>query len=260
LAAPQPTDLAGYQQYPLPLDSDRGSATNSDVPTVAPPSSGRPSAASRAPGPDLGHGEEGASRSSRLVLWVLLASLIGGGIYLYSLTQSDPHGEGAPAPDERENAKVRGGTLPAKAPAGVEVVVQTDVEAGELVVDGESRGAAIDGRWVLSLSPGPHKLEARALGTTVTSSMVNVREGVPATVLLSLPEGADNTVDSAVAQVDEEAAKKQAEQEERALRRERRKARERAEGAAQASSEGGLAARPKPESAPHDAGVAPAPK
>ncbi|HEX5657354.1 MAG TPA: Stp1/IreP family PP2C-type Ser/Thr phosphatase, partial [Polyangiales bacterium] len=41
LAEPQPNDLAGYQQYPLPLDNTaRGlvPSTHSDVPTLAPPS------------------------------------------------------------------------------------------------------------------------------------------------------------------------------------------------------------------------------
>ncbi len=263
LAQPQPSDLVGYQQYPLPLDSERGSAISSDVPTVAPPSSGRPSGVSRSQAPELDAGVEAAARSSRLVLWVLLASLIGGGIYLYSLTQGDPHGEGAPLPDESETAKVREGAGPQRAVAGVEVVVQTDVEAGELVVDGESHGPATDGRWVLSLSPGPHRLEARASGTTVTSSTVSVRQGVPATVLLSLPEGADTTVDAQVAEVDEEAAKQQAEAAERGereARRERRKQREHAEQEAQAAAAAETAARPKPESAPRDASVAPASK
>jgi serine/threonine protein phosphatase PrpC len=263
LAGPQPSDLVGYQQYPLPLDSDRGAAVNSDVPTVAPPSSGRPSGVARAPTPDFDAGGEAAARSSRLVLWVLLASLIGGGIYLYSLTQGDPHGEGVPLPDESETAKLRGGAAPQKAAAGVEVVVQTDVEAGELVVDGESHGPATDGRWVLSLSPGPHRLEARASGTTVTSSTVAVRQGVPATVLLSLPEGADTLVDAQVAEVDEEAEKKRVEAEEREARearRERRKQREHAEQEAQAAAAAEVAARPKPESAARDASVAPTSK
>jgi hypothetical protein len=77
---------------------------------------------------------------------------------------------------------------PAEAPR-VEVVVRTDVQSGELFVDGESYGAAADGRWVLDLLPGPHKLEAKAGGNSVTSSLVTVREGVPATVVLSMPEG-----------------------------------------------------------------------
>jgi PPM family protein phosphatase len=270
LSAPQPSDLVGYQQYPLPLDSDRGSsAMTSDVPTVAPPSSGRPSGASRSLAPEFDRDGEPASRSSRLVLWVLLASLICGGFYLYALTQGDPHGEAPAAQDEGESAKVRDEPATRRANIGVEVVVQTDVEAGELMVDGESRGPAVDGRWVLSLPPGPHKLEARAAGTTVTSSTVTVREGVPATVLLSLPEGADAVLDAQVAQVDEEAVKKQAEAEEREARRERRKQREAAAAAAAATEAAATKApgaqepsapRAKPEAAARDAGAVVAPK
>ncbi len=69
------------------------------------------------------------------------------------------------------------------------MVVRSDVEAGELFVDGETYGKADNGRWVLDLVPGPHKLEAKSGGSTVTSSVVTVREGVPATVVLSMPEG-----------------------------------------------------------------------
>jgi serine/threonine protein phosphatase PrpC len=262
LSAPQPSDLVGYQQYPLPLDNDRvGNAMNSDVPTVAPPSSGRPSGASRSLPPEFEGGDETVSRSSRLVLWVLLATLICGGIYLYALTQNDPNGEAAQAPDDSESASLRDTPATAKAPVGVEVVVQTDVEAGELMVDGESRGPAQDGRWVLSLLPGPHKLEARASGTTVTASTVTVREGVPATVLLSLPEGADTTLDAEAAAIDEEAAKKQAEEDEREARRERRKQRAaEAVASGEAASAAHDAARPKQETAARDASVASEPK
>lgn len=184
LAPPQPGDLAGYQQYPLPLDTQRLlAAPSSDVPTVAPPS-GRAPAVSRPP--DFrASGESSSARPARTLILALLALILSGGVYWYTSMRPGAQGSDAPA----EGVKV----LPEPAPQAprVEVVVRTDVEAGELMVDGESHGSAVEGRWVLQLAPGPHKLEARALGTTVTSSLVSVREGVPATVLLSLPEGAD---------------------------------------------------------------------
>ena len=102
--------------------------------------------------------------------------------------------------------------------------MRTDVESAELFVDGESKGGAHDGRWLLSLAPGPHKLEARAAGTTVTSSTVSVREGHPATVLLSLPEGADALGPDAAA---DDASSKKSEAEERADARRERRRRER---------------------------------
>jgi hypothetical protein len=68
--------------------------------------------------------------------------------------------------------------------------VRTDVESAELLVDGELYGAGTSGQWLLELPPGPHRLEAHAGGSVITSSTVTVRDGVPATVLLSMPEGA----------------------------------------------------------------------
>jgi hypothetical protein len=88
----------------------------------------------------------------------------------------------------------------------------------------------MDGRWVLDLAPGPHRLDARAAGSLVTTSLVTVREGIPATVLLSLPEGSTGTADAAA---DEQVApepspeQKARAEAERKLRDERRAARRR---------------------------------
>ena len=56
LALPQPTDLVGYQQYPLPLDQDRRapSPIHSDMPTLAPPSLRAPPPDGQESGRDLG--------------------------------------------------------------------------------------------------------------------------------------------------------------------------------------------------------------
>jgi len=225
LAVHQPGDLAGYQQYPLPPDHERSpGATNSDVPTIAPPS-GRAPAASGAPD-HRAHGDSSSARPARTIILVLLALILSGGVYWYTSMRHSALGAQEPA----EGVKVL--PEPAAEAPRVEVVVRTDVEAGELMVDGESHGAAVEGRWVLQLAPGPHKLEARALGTTVTSSLVSVREGVPATVLLSLPEGADELTPDAGESVAGDAAsvKKRAEADAHEARRERRR-RERDEGA-----------------------------
>jgi protein phosphatase len=235
LAEVQQGDLAGYQQYPLPLDNERAqSALTSDVPTVAPPSSGRPASVRAGPesGSDL---ETRAGRPARLLLFALLASLLSAGIYLFTCAQREQIGqEEAPPPDVK--------VMPAPAPSAprVEVVVRTDVEAGELLVDGESHGPASEGRWVLSLPAGPHKLEARASGTTVTSSLVTVREGVPATVLLSMPEGEDPLPADASSQTSDELKKDNAESRAE-LRRERRR-HERAEHREEKSPEPGASA------------------
>ena len=45
--------------------------------------------------------------------------------------------------------------------------VRSDIENGELFVDGESYGKAEGGRWVLELVPGPHKFECKSGGNTM---------------------------------------------------------------------------------------------
>jgi protein phosphatase len=227
LAATQPGDLAGYQQYPLPPDTEGAQGSlNSDVPTVAPPSSGRAPPGERSQPGDPDADREPSSGSGRLFFLLALVALLLGAFYWYTSVSSESDAEPASVEGEKPEAPV------APVAMGVEVVVRTDVEAGELLVDGESRGAAQEGRWVLSLLPGPHKLEARALGTTVTSSTVTVREGVPATVLLSLPEGADALAPDAAV----DSAAKKSEADERAeARRERRRRREESESAGEAT-------------------------
>lgn len=225
LAPPQPGDLAGYQQYPLPPDNGSQKSLDSEVPTVAPPSSGRAPAGDRSLAADADDEHERGGRSGRFLFFLALLCVLIGGVYWYAFAGNE---------SDVSPAAVEGASpAPQIAPEvpGVEVVVRTDVEAGELYVDGESHGAARDGRWILQLAPGPHKLEARAAGTTVTSSTVSVREGVPATVLLSLPEGADTLGADAAAQAESVPTKK-SEAEERAEARRERRRREREESQA----------------------------
>jgi len=61
----------------------------------------------------------------------------------------------------------------------------------QLVVDGESYGISSKNEWVLELPPGPHRLEARTQGNTISWKRIDVRESAPETVLLSLPVGTD---------------------------------------------------------------------
>ncbi len=226
LAAPAPTDLAGYQQYPLPLGGDGRSAgqLNSDLPTLAPPS--------ERSGAHSGFDElgdfRGASRhsraSTRYVLLVLLVLGAAGAVYYFTGNTDKSSASSEVPPDPKAPLAVA-----AEPPPRVEVVVRTDVEGGELFVDGESFGTGTDGRWVLDLAPGPHRLDARAAGSLVTTSLVTVREGIPATVLLSLPEGSTGTADAAAEQAAAEPSPEQKAraEAERKLREERRAARRR---------------------------------
>jgi serine/threonine protein phosphatase PrpC len=187
LAPAAPGDLAGYQQYPLPLTDDGQPIDNpnSDMPTLAPPGSsmhGRDAAADEF-GDIQGAARKSSSTNARFLLLAIVIIAVACAVYLFQENAEegalDPEGRAIAAPPM---------ALPKAAPARVEVVVRTDVEGAELHVDGESLGPATEGRWVLDLPPGPHKLEAVAGGSSVTSSLVAVREGVPATVLLSMPQ------------------------------------------------------------------------
>jgi len=185
LAAAQAGDLAGYQQYPLPLDGDshRNGPIHSEVPTLAPPGS----RGNAGDDPSYGGGGSGQTRGSSLRfvgLLVLLLALLGAAYYWSGAADSRARSH------DNSTQLVELPSGETQGPPRVEVVVRSDVEGGELFVDGESYGKAEAGRWVLDLVPGPHKLECKAGGSTVTSSVVTVREGVPATVVLSMPEGA----------------------------------------------------------------------
>jgi protein phosphatase len=218
LADAQAGDLVGYQQYPLPPDTERAQGgLSSDVPTVAPPSSGRAPPNGRGAAEAHPDQESRAGHPARFFVLLLLASLLSAAVYVLTCDTREQAAEDVAVPELKASAPV----------PSVEVVVRTDVEAGELLVDGESHGPASEGRWVLSLPAGPHKLEARAAGTTVTSSLVTVREGVPATVLLSLPEGAEPAAADASQEQQIDDAKREA-AEAREARRERRR-QERAE-------------------------------
>jgi PPM family protein phosphatase len=214
LADPQSSELVGYQQYPLPPDQERGAApaVNSELPTLAPPSSLRApprddSDAFREAAP----AQPGASSAGRLFLVAALIVGAAGAIYYWMAAREHGIQSGAARPETSATA------VPEQAVAGVEVLVRTDVEAGELLVDGESYGASSEGMWVLELPPGPHRLEARAGGSSITSSLVTVREGVPATVVLSMPEGASLlTSDAAVASVSNALADKRTKRDRRA--------------------------------------------
>ena len=189
LAPPQPTDLAGYQQYPLPMDEGhKSSSHSSDSPTLAPPSQRPEGSRTHDEFGDIdGRSQRSASSSLRYIVLLIVIVAIAGAVYYWNDRSRQAIADQPPL-----DAPVATPVVP-EAPSRVEVVVRTDVEGGELVVDGESYGTVNGDRWVLDLLPGPHKLEARSGGNVVTSSLVSVREGVPATVLLSMPEGADTT-------------------------------------------------------------------
>ncbi len=183
LALAQPGDLAGYQQYPLPLDGDpRGAGPiHSEIPTLAPPG-GRSNA------DELAYGPGGRVRS-RLGAWLryffLSGIVVACGVLLYLMRDTADGRE----PVGSDSVAISTPPSRIEEPTRVEVVVRSDIEAGELFVDGETFGKGDGGRWVLDLLPGAHKIDVRADSSAVATTLVTVRDGVPATVVLSAPEG-----------------------------------------------------------------------
>ncbi len=185
LQLPSGSDLVGYQQYPLPSDDMRGTGgSDSSSPTLSPPSDRTRGSGYDDFGDITGASRSASGTSTRYIMLGLMALGLAFAAY-YFMANAQKSSE---LPKLTSNAVAPVAIAP-EPPAHVEVVVRTDVEGGELVVDGESFGTGNEGRWVLDLPPGPHKLDARAGGSTVTTMLVTVREGIPATVLLSMPEG-----------------------------------------------------------------------
>jgi serine/threonine protein phosphatase PrpC len=224
LAAPQPTDLAGYQQYPLPLDNTtRGlihSTVHSDVPTVAPPSvrAGAGDEVELAREPSSSGPSSGVA--GRLFVFAILILGAVAALYFW-MAERERRSRRLAAQHEAEVA------VPAEAVVSrVDVVVQTDVEDGELLVDGRSQGtAASDAGWTLELVPGLHQLQARVggeSGSVIASSSLTVVDGQPASVFLSLPEGTSFGEDAGTSSAVQPNAKRT---EERAHRKHRREAR-----------------------------------
>jgi serine/threonine protein phosphatase PrpC len=222
LAPPQPTDLVGYQQYPLPLDQDRrpASALHSDMPTLAPPSSLRaPPMQDSDPVRDLGSSQRTSSSAGRLFLFAILIVGAAGAVYYWMATDRERQAHQAETP--ALTPALEGASTAAAATARVEIGVKSEVESGELVVDGESYGTNSTNEWVLELPPGPHRLEARSQGNTITWKRIDVRDGFPEDVLLSLPVGTDGLLDAGSAE--SESARSASTLSREAKRREREK-------------------------------------
>lgn len=190
LAQPLPTDLVGYQQYPLPMDPERRPNLQSDMPTLSPPPSPSPSSGHEALAQDPPTVPTRSSIGGKLLIAALFFGSVGGAVYYWTVAEE----ERARHLEAHQMVEA----TPEQAVERVEVEVRTDVEGGELFVDDEPYGTSPGNKWVLELPAGPHRLEARVGGNTMSSSLTTVREGIPATVLLSMPEGVSTTTDASV--------------------------------------------------------------
>jgi serine/threonine protein phosphatase PrpC len=199
LADPQPSDLAGYQQYPLPLDATSRviAPLHSDMPTLAPPATSVP--ADEGPElvrePRLSLTPRGGT-AGRLLVFAILIAGAAAALYFW-MAERERRARRLVVEHEAEVA-----VAPEPVIARVDVVVQTDVENGELLVDGRSQGtASTDAGWTLELVPGLHQLQARVggeAGSIIASSTLTVQENTPASVFLSLPAGSSFGEDAGV--------------------------------------------------------------
>jgi hypothetical protein len=183
LVPPQPDDVFGYQQYPLPPDDDGvyDAAPSEQLDTAAPPALRQSTMRGLSERP---RGSVAAPRRNQARTWLLLLALgVGAGVLVGLLSRQIPLPIDAPeAADPLPS--VRAAEEKPAAPIGV--VVLTDVAGGELVVDGELHGMATDGRWSMQLMPGFHTFEARFAGKVVVSKTSDVSPG-GTTVMLSRP-------------------------------------------------------------------------
>jgi len=202
LALPQSTDLAGYQQYPLPLDHERRpmAALNSDLPTLAPPSQGAPAVQVIDAPRTRSHAPAPSGSGRRLLVLAMLLLGATGAVYYWMAARE----RRARRADAYQTLAVAPTTE--TAPLHGSVIVHTDVESGELTVDGDSHGAGTDGTWNLDLPPGPHEFEVLVGGSRVATGSLTVRQGGQDTIWLEMPKGTTSPSASDAAVAEEEVA------------------------------------------------------
>lgn len=187
LPEPGEGDEVGYMQYPLP-EPEPGELES------LPPARSSHKPGSRKPGADVKTEADGAalSEGGSSTPWVvaLLIVLVGFGAWFMS-------GLGKEMPAAANGA---GGQSSEAALAPEEdvvaVLLKTDI-VGELWVDGEWIGDLEGGDVEFDLDPGAHRLEARANGSVIRSTVLTVRSGVAAVVELRMPEGVDGAGEDA---------------------------------------------------------------
>ena len=187
LRPPLDDEVAAYQQYPLPPDQER-----EGVPAT------RKMRVERVPTTDLSGvaGSRVRASQSRKVLRVMTVAVLGMGLMFaggFAAWLGSSRGaligtgkKRMPEPDQ-----VAAVLRPEESASElVEVRVRTDAEQALLFVDGERYGE-LPSREDLSLlfPPGAYQFEARSGGNVIAHTLVTIRPGVNAEVLLNLPSG-----------------------------------------------------------------------
>lgn len=183
LPPPQSGETAGYNQYPL-LPEGSEAATSS-------PASG-----------DLSRSITSASgespRNGAWQWWVmgLVAILVGVAISWWwenKQSSSLPPPAEPPAIVLPEAKKPPAPVAEPPEPELVPVRVSTDAEAGQLLIDGEPRGAlSVGAPRDLDLAPGSYRAELQIEGSVAVGQLVTVESGKPLELVLGLPSGAND--------------------------------------------------------------------
>ncbi|MFK7985479.1 MAG: protein kinase [Sandaracinaceae bacterium] len=166
---------AGHASMPGAPGSAPGYGTAAGYGTPNPSGGGYPSHANYAsppssfgaPGSFVQEKKSGGGMAMGLIALVLAGGLVvlgGGVIALVAFSGGD---------DEAEETE-----------SETQVRIDTNVAAGELIVDGESRGPVVSGQQI-ALNAGHHALEIRENGQVVSEGSVNVVSGQAAVVAMN---------------------------------------------------------------------------
>jgi hypothetical protein len=190
---------AAYQQYPLPP----GMPSRDSLPSLRPglkAATGKPGADVKA---DTVFGEETEPVvptrpfSWPLIVAVVLVAVVAAALAVAATREEDPPPE-ALEPEARIgdalliNVPEQTEEAPAAPAAGapVEVRIDSDVNGGELFIDGESFGPIPESEdLAVQLEPGSYRFEARVDGNAVATRDVTVEPGMQGEVSLRLPTG-----------------------------------------------------------------------
>jgi serine/threonine protein phosphatase PrpC len=166
LKARAPEDRVAYMQYPLPPEDPKN-------PDPAPRSTNIKSGGPK-PGSDvkrdgasaLSGQSEGGGRGMLVGVMIVVVVLVVLAYLLYS--------SGSPPPTTTTRTTVSHGAPASTTTTNIHVL--TDIDDATLYVDGVSRGALSDGMHV-TVTPGPHTVQARREGHVLASATVTTTAG-----------------------------------------------------------------------------------
>ena len=202
----EPTEDArvAYQQYPLPPEDPKDaeplpSRTTSKIKSIGAPK----------PGADVKGESGGATLDTAepesggkwwlfaLVLFAVVVLVAAVVLFMDDGTRSDGETEGGAAPVTISSSA--GGASAGAAPAApvaaaATLRIRSDLEGGDVWVDGRPSAPLRGGVTEVSLTPGEHRVELRDGEARVAEQRVTLAEGEVADITLSVPVGASPEV------------------------------------------------------------------